>query len=211
MKQANKIILTEAQKKRLRIAKAKRKDEAKFGRSAKIQIIIMVIGFLLSIFSIFLLSNAMLISSWGILYMFLIFGTFSGIVYFAINKVAEEPNKLNIPFFIIFNTIGIGGIMVFLVLLLNLLLVSDKKYYETYGVVGTDPKYEISRTGRVVYLLENNTFSYNPFLRSVKFHFHVMNGKNGSMTYDFRRGGFGIPVIGEHHVNWPVSSDEKKN
>ena len=66
MKQANKIILTEAQKKRLRIAKAKRKDEAKFGRSAKIQIIIMVIGFLLSIFSIFLLSNAMLISSWGI-------------------------------------------------------------------------------------------------------------------------------------------------
>ena len=180
--------------------KRKRKKERKITRGEIYVLISMAIGFVLSIFSIFLLSNTIVITAFEIILLFLGFGVFSGILYYFIHKADESKDKLNIPFFIVYSIVGPGGILVFLFMVLNSTLSSGEVYIERYQIVGVDPAYEVYRWGKGVYLLENDQFENDPYLRALDFKFHGQINENSFMEYEFYRGAFGFAIKKDHRL-----------
>ena len=85
------------------------------------------------------------------------------------------------------------------------MLASDIKHKEEYRIVGLDPEYQVYRAGLVVYLLEDNTFEHDIYLRSLEYKFHTMKEVKGTMKYTFRQGGFGFKLIEGHSVLWDVT------
>ncbi|NQY09178.1 MAG: hypothetical protein HRT71_06640 [Flavobacteriales bacterium] len=181
--------------------KRKKKPEVKLTKGTIMLIVTMCVGLLLSLVSIFGLSSSIVITNWGILTLYGIFAAFGCLVYFIIHKVEYSKEKLNIPFFLTFNIVGVGGVLVFLFLLFNNILASDKVNHEYYKIVGTDPEYKIYRWGLVVYLLEGDQFQHDVYLRSLEFKFHSQMPEGyGTIEYDFYRGGFGFRKKGEHRL-----------
>ncbi len=163
--------LSNAEIQRIRKAnseKQKQKESFKWHWS----LTIFLIGIILGIISFTWLASATVISFFEIVLIILIVAIISTPIQYKYfkktNKIAATMKKA-MPFYIAYNIVGIGFIGLFLFLTLNMTLASSEITQEHYEVIGADPEYKIMRGGSVVFVLEDEAYYTDVYLRAIAY------------------------------------------
>lgn len=164
---------------------------------------IFLIGFILGIISFTVLSSTIVISKLEIIIIFMSIATVSALLqfkYFSKKNVIAATMKKTMPFFIFYNIIGVGFSGLFLFFILNNTVASDEITHEYYDVAGMDPDYKIYRWGDVVFLLENDAYADDVYLRALPYNDYFTSKNKPVMEYDFQKGLFGYKIKVAHRL-----------